>query len=149
MKSHAAIEIDKPIDEVFPRTNEDVATWSLTCVEDELLEDKDGVGTTFRIVTEERGRRMDFDGVVTKWEPPTLSGVYLTGKQFDIDVDYVFEDLGGRTRVSVSSVVTGKGLFKLMLAVMGVFFRKSGCDAQSRELESLKSYCETGQPLSA
>ena len=44
-------------------------------VEDEVIEDKNGVGTTFRCVTEERGRRMVFQGVVTLWEPPTKSAI--------------------------------------------------------------------------
>ncbi len=55
MHSIASIEIDRPIGEVFAYTNEKVAEWSLTVVEDEIIEDKHGVGTTFRCVTEESG----------------------------------------------------------------------------------------------
>ena len=56
MRSLASIEIDRPIDEVFTYTNEKVAEWSLTVVEDTVIEDKDGLGTTFLCVTEEHGR---------------------------------------------------------------------------------------------
>ena len=80
MHSLASVEIDRPIDEVFTYTNEKVAEWSLTVVEDEVIEGKNGVGTTFRCVTEEKGRRMDFQGVVTLWEPPIKSAISLTGR---------------------------------------------------------------------
>ena len=39
MHSIASVEIDRPIDEVFRYTNGNVADWSLTVVEDELIED--------------------------------------------------------------------------------------------------------------
>jgi hypothetical protein len=75
LHSLASVEIDRPIDEVFTYTNEKVPEWSLTVVEDEVIEDKSGVGTTFRCVTEERGRRMDFQGVITQWEPRELESL--------------------------------------------------------------------------
>ena len=143
MHSQASIEIDRPIDEVFDYTNKHVAEWSLTVVEDEVIEDKDGVGTTFRCVTEERGRRMEFAGLVTLWEPPTKSAISLTGKSFDIEAEYRFEDLNGRTRVTQESTVHGKGLFKIMLFLFGWLMNKQGCKAVNYELESLKSKLES------
>ena len=145
MKQSASVEIDCPIDDVFRLTNDHVAEWSIIVVEDEVIEQKpDGVGTTFRTVTEERGRRMEFDGIVTRHEPPNLSAVHLTGKMFDIDTEYRFEDLSGRTRVTQFADVTGKGvLFKLMMFIMGPLMHKSHCEASHNELESLKRFCES------
>ena len=98
MRSEASIEIDCPIDQVFELTNKHVAAWSPVCVEDEVLEEKPGhVGTTFCNVTEDRGKRMEFQGTVTKWDAPRLSAVDLKGDMFDIQVEYSFEDLGDRT----------------------------------------------------
>ena len=76
MQSSGSIEIDKPIDVVFEYTINHVAEWSTIVVEDEVVEEKNGggVGTTFRSVTEERGRRMEFAGEVTQYERPTLCG---------------------------------------------------------------------------
>ena len=142
MHSIASIEIDRPIDEVFAYTNDKVAEWSLTVVEDEVTEDKNGVGTTFRCVTEEHGRRMDFQGVVTLWEPPTKSAISLTGKTFDIEAEYRFENLHGRTRVTQASNVTGKGLIKIMFFLFGWFMNKEGCKAVANELENLKAKLE-------
>ena len=143
MESHLSIEIDRPIAEVFERTTEDVTAWSITCVEDEIIDAKpDGVGTTFRVVTEERGKRMEFMGEVIEQTIPTSSAVQLRGEHFDIDVWYSFEDLGGRTRVTQRSKIHGKGFFKVMFFLMGWALKKSGCKAQQAELDSLKAYCE-------
>ena len=109
MRSGGSVEIDRPIDEVFRLTNEHVAEWSIIVVEDELIEEKpEGVGTTFRTVTEENGKRMEFQGVVTRYDPPRLNAIMLTGDSFDLDILYTFEDLGGRTRVTQQCDVTGK-----------------------------------------
>jgi hypothetical protein len=143
MRSAGSVEIDRPIDEVFRLTNEHVAEWSIIVVEDELIEEKpEGVGTTFRTVTEENGKRMEFQGVVTRYDPPRLSAVVLTGKMFDLDIQYTFEDLGGRTRVMQQCDVTGKGFFRLFLGLFGWLMKKSSCNATNDELESLKKFCE-------
>ena len=144
MHSLGSIEIDRPIDEVFTYTNEKVAEWSLTVVEDEVIEDKNGVGTTFLCVTEENGRRMEFQGIVTLWEPPTRSAIKLTGKVFDIEAEYRFEDLNGRTRVTQESTVSGKGFVKIMFFLFGWFMNKQGCKAVQNEFESLKQKLESG-----
>ncbi|RMF42921.1 MAG: hypothetical protein D6753_06395 [Planctomycetota bacterium] len=149
MHSQASIVIDRPIEEVFRYTNDHVADWSLTVVEDEVIEDKGGVGTRFRCVTEEKGHRMVFDGVITAWEPPTRSAIHLTGKSFDIDAEYRFEDLGGRTRVTQDSIVMGKGLVRILFLLFGWLLKKQGCDATQRELESLKNHLESSAATSA
>ncbi|MFG0334909.1 MAG: hypothetical protein ACF8TS_16255, partial [Maioricimonas sp. JB049] len=80
MQSEGSIVIDRPIEEVFHLTCDRVPEWSLVVVEEETLErTPDGAGTRFRTVTEDHGRRMEFEGVVTRYEPPTLSAIQLTG----------------------------------------------------------------------
>ncbi|TWT51772.1 SRPBCC family protein [Allorhodopirellula solitaria] len=149
MHSLASIEIDRPIREVFAYTNEKVPEWSLTVVEDEVIEDRKGVGTTFRCVTEEKEHRMSFEGVITLWEPPTKSAVTLTGKNFDINAVYLFEDLNGRTRVTQESTVIGKGFVRIIFFVFGRLMSKQGCTAACRELESLKKKLESGAGVAA
>ena len=144
MHSIASVEIDRPIDEVFRYTNGNVADWSLTVVEDELIEDKGGVGDTFRCVTEDKGQRMEFQGTQTLWEPPNKSAISLIGKSFDIQAEYRFEDLDGRTRVTQESTVSGKGFVKVMFFLFGWMMNKQGCKAVMKELESLKAKLESG-----
>lgn len=148
MKNEASIEIDRPIDEVFRLTNDHVPQWSIIVVEDEVVnETPDRVGTTFRLVTEDRGQRMEFEGVVTRHEPPHLNAIHLQGDSFDIDTEYTFEDLSGRTRVTQCSSVAAKGWLKIFLFLFGWLMKKSSCDALRKELASLKTFCES-QPSS-
>jgi len=148
MQSQASVEIDRPTDDVFDATA-NVSEWSITCVEHELIDEKpEGAGTTFRIVTDDRGRRMEFRGVTTVHERPRRSAVHLEGDQFDIDVEYTFEDLAGRTRVTQDSKVQAKGLFRVFLFCFGWLFKRASCKAQENELASLKNYCE-GAPAEA
>ncbi len=142
MDSQVSIEIDRPIEQVFNAANECITEWSVTCVSDEIIEDKGGVGTTFRMVTQERGKEMEFTGEVTRWDPPLHSAVYLVGTHFDIDTEFRFEDLGGRTRVSQRAVVHGRGFTKVVFALLGWVFNRSSCKALDNELECLKNFCE-------
>lgn len=103
-----------------------------------------GVGTTFRIVTDDRGKRMEFDGVVTEHDPPNSSTVRMIGKSFDIEAEYKFEDVGNnKTLVTQSSNVNGKGFFKIMFFCMGWMMKKSSCDALVNELNGLKKFVES------
>ena len=144
MHNEASIEINRPIDVVYRLTTEHVAEWSLTVVDDEVLHEvPGGVGTTFLTVTEERGKRMEFAGIVTECDPPRVHASFLAGAGFDIDVRYLFEDLGDRTRVTQVSDVEGKGLIGLMLKYLGWMMKQSSHQAAQKELASLKQFCET------
>ena len=143
MKNSGSVEIDRPIEEVFKLTNEHVPEWSIIVVEDEVIQETpEGVGTTFRTVTEEGGRQMVFDGIVTRYEPPYINAIQLTGQMFDIETEYEFEDLSGRTRVTQRAAVTGKGFFKVFMFLFGWMMNKSHCKASENELQSLKKFCE-------
>jgi hypothetical protein len=144
MRSEGSIVVDRPQEEVFQLTNDHVEKWSIVVVENEVLDEKPGgVGTTFRTVTEERGKKMEFQGVVTRHTPPHLSAVHLTGSMFDIDVEYRFDDVPvGRTRVTQRSHVAAKGAFKIFLFLFGWMMKKSSCQALQKELNSLKQFCE-------
>jgi hypothetical protein len=145
MQSSGSVEIDKPIDVVFEYTINHVAEWSTIVVEDKVVEEKNGggVGTTFRSVTEERGRRMEFAGEVTQYERPTLCTVVLKGESFEMEAAYRFEAIDeNRTRVTQDSDVTPKGFLKVFFFLFGWLMKKGGCDAQQKELENLKRLCE-------
>ncbi len=143
MRNEGSVEIDRPIDDVFRLTNDHVAEWSIIVVENEVLDEKpEGVGTTFRTVTEDHGKRMVFQGVVTRHDPPHASAVQLTGDMFDIETEFTFEDISGRTRVTQRANVTGKGFFKLFMFLFGWLMNKSSCKALENELNSLKRFCE-------
>ena len=143
MRNETSVEIDRPIDDVFRLTIEHVAEWSIIVVEDVVLDDKPvGVGTTFRTITEDHGKRMEFQGVVTRHDPPYAHAARMIGEMFDIDTEFTFEDLSGRTRVTQVADVTGKGFFKWFMFFFGWLMNKSHCEASESELASLKRFCE-------
>jgi hypothetical protein len=144
MSNATSIDINRPIDEVFHLLHANVEQWSIIVVEDDIVGDQtEGVGTRFHTVTEEHGNRMEFEGTVTAWDPPSASAIKLVGKMFDIDAAYAFEDLGnGETHVSIESSAHPKGIFKVIFFFMSFLMRKSTCDAQNKEFESLKAFCE-------
>lgn len=146
MQTEASVVVNRPIEVVFDYTNDHVTEWSKTAVEQEVLEKTpQGVGTRFRMVTEDRGRRMEFEGVVTRYDRPRASAVRLEGKAFDIVAEYSFEDLGdGRTRVTQRATIHGKGLTRMVLALFGWLMKRSGCKAQREELESLAAKVPAG-----
>ena len=101
------------------------------------------MGSTFRVVTEEHGKQMEFQGVVTVYDAPHRHHVEMTGKSFDIDSEFTFAELSpNRTLATQSADVTGKGFFKIILFCTGWLMKKSQCDASNKELESLKAFCE-------
>lgn len=144
MQTAGSIEIDAPIEHVFDYAIHHVPEWSTIVVEDECVEQTaDWVGSKLRIVTEERGRRMVFEGTIKRHLPPTDHALEMVGKYFDLDVEYRFEDLGGRTRVTQRSAVRPKGLLKVVFLLFGWLMAKSGCDSLEKELQRLKDKAES------
>ena len=85
MQTSMSVQVGRPIKEVFDHTIHNVSEWSTIVVKDEVIkETPEGVGTTFRVTTEENGRRMEFDGLVT----PVLgakksAALYAALRRFD------------------------------------------------------------------
>ena len=81
IKSEGSVEIDRPIDEVFRLTCDHVAEWSTIVVEDDVVETtSEGVGSTFRTVTMDRGKRRESEGVITRLDPPRFHRSMMMGK---------------------------------------------------------------------
>lgn len=144
MQNETSIIIDGPIDKVFDLTLNNVAEWSNVVTREEILEDRNngGVGTRMLIYTSDRGNEMVFDSEVINLDRPHTSAIKMTGKHFDIEAAYHFEDLGGRTKMTQFSTVEGKGFTKFMFSMFGWLMKRASCDAQNKELCSLKAYVE-------
>jgi len=144
MQTEASVEINRPIEEVFEFTNDHVVEWSTSVVEDRVIDQTpERVGTTFLCVTETRGTRMEFQGVVTRWECPHASAINLVGDSFDIDAAYFFEPIPEGTRVTQKAVISPKGFLKVVFFLFGWAMRKSSCNEVGKELDSLKSVVES------
>ena len=121
MESGVSVEINRPLSEVFRYTNENVSDWSLTVVENEVIEETpEKVGSRFRLLTQDGGRQMEMTGEVTRYEENRLSEVYMVGQGFEISALYEFEDLGGGvTRVTETATVIPKGVVKIFFFLFG------------------------------
>ena len=143
MRTKASVLIECPIDEVFDLTSNHVVEWSSIVVEDEAIhETPEKVGSTFRTVTEDRGNRMVFDGVITQYDAPHALCITMNGQMFDIHADYSFDEVDGMTQVTQDCEVRGKGLLKIMFALTGWAMRKKSCRELEKELNHLKDFCE-------
>lgn len=145
MKTVGSVLINRPCEEVFELTLRDVSRWSSIVVDDYVVEDVDDgdIGTRFHSVTEDRGHRMEFEGLVVAHQPPNLHRIEMIGSHFLMEVEYNFEAEGDRTRVTQTSWVHGKGLAKIVFALGGWLMQRSSCKAVQRELELLKNFCES------
>ena len=91
MESSVSVDINRPLPEVFRYTNENVSDWSITVVENEVLEETpEKVGSRFRMLTQDRGRQMEMTGEVIRYEENRLSEVFLVGQGFEISAFYIF-----------------------------------------------------------
>lgn len=143
MQSEASVEINRPIEEVFEFTNDHVVAWSLTVVEDTVIEEtSDRVGTTFKCVTESRGQHLEFQGEVTRWEHPHVSAINLVGDSFDIEAAYFFEATPDGTRVTQKAVISPKGLLRVPFFLFGWMMGKASCNEAQKELDNLKRVLE-------
>ena len=92
---------------------------------------------------------MEFEGLVTRHESPTAHAVLMKGNHFDIEAEYLFEDLDGRTRVTQWSKVHGKGFVKVIFFLFGWLMKKTSCNALENELLNLKRLAEARKSLPA
>jgi uncharacterized protein YndB with AHSA1/START domain len=122
MNNAYTTEIDAPPAKVFRWIYEADRNlqWLPNIVEAEVLTREPGhVGSTFRQVYVENGRRMEMTGTVTAYEQDRRVASHLKGP-FDLYVDYRLEDLGGRTRLTLHSEVRTNGA---MTKIVGTLLR--------------------------
>ncbi len=145
MKNNYSIEIEAPPERVFYWLDdaERVMKWVPNIVENEdLVVTEEKIGSTFRQVYLENGRRMEMHGEVTGYEANRRLTTEISGDVFDLLVDYHLEDLGGRTRLTQDSEVRFKGFFKIIGPIMTPFVRKASLKQLEESFATLKTLSE-------
>ena len=140
-----SIEIDAEPEQVFCWLGdaERGLQWIPNLVENEDLEvTEEKVGSTFRQVYDERGRRMEMTGKVTGYEPNRRLACEINGDSFELQLDYRLEDLGGRTKLTQDCTVRFKGFFKILGPLMMPFVKKSSMKQHEESFAKLKSLVE-------
>jgi uncharacterized protein YndB with AHSA1/START domain len=98
------VEIDAPPAEVFPwlAASERRCEWMGALTESEPLTDGEPtLGSRFRDVFEDFGRRVELEAEIVELEPPRAMTVKLISKVFDAKSSQRLEELdGGRTRLT-------------------------------------------------
>ena len=146
MKNIFSIEVDAPPERVFAwlGDGERAKQWVPNLVEsDDLERTPNGVGSTFRHVYVERGRRMEMHGKVVAHEPPDRLAIALTGP-FDLYVEYQLDDLAGRTRLTQRSEVRFKNRAMALAALlMRPLMRKASSKQTEESFGKLKRLIES------
>jgi uncharacterized protein YndB with AHSA1/START domain len=152
MKNTYTIDIEAPPERVFYRiTGGRLMKWLPNIVESENLKVTESqIGSTFRQVYLERGRRMEMHGEITGYEPNRRLTCEIRGDAFELWVDYRLEDLGGRTRLTQDSTVIFKSTaMKVMGVLMKPFMKKASLKQADDSFAKLKQLAELGDELPA
>jgi hypothetical protein len=118
--------------------------WIPNLVEFEYLDQTDEkVGSTFRDVYNERGKEMEMHGVITAHEPHHHHACEMSGKAFDLAVEYNLTEQGTTTTLCQNAETTFHDLPpKIMVVILYPMViwmsKKQYCDS----LRKLKALCE-------
>jgi carbon monoxide dehydrogenase subunit G len=85
------------------------------------------VGSTFRMKIKEGGKVGEYDGKITRRDPPQRLAVDLTGENFPcgavMHVDYVLTDLSGRTRLDYTAQMESSRPLPLWMRLLMPLFK--------------------------
>jgi len=125
MNERYQVEIAAPIATVWSLVDDDqnLKKWMDGLEETSYPDGVDrsrAVGTRFVQRIREGGRVQSYEGRVTAYDPPAHLGITIGNRAFEMQVDYRFTDLGGRTRLDYSALMARGGLFiRLMSTLFG------------------------------
>lgn len=146
MKTTMKTVIDAPASTVFLWLEDDerLRQWIPNLAEDEpLVETPEKVGSRFRQVFLENGKEMEMIGEITRFLQDERLQVFMTGKMFDLDVDYVLKPLSTeQTELTQESEIKMKGFFKLMTPLMILMSKFSKNNPQAAAHAMLKEMAE-------
>src|SRR5690606_26229102 len=110
---------------------------------EDLTKTPNVVGSTFRHVYIERGKRMEMQGEIVAHEPPRRLAITLAGP-FDLHVGYLLDDLGGRTRLTQHSDVRFKSrAMSIVAALMRPLIKKTSSKQAEESFGKLKRLIES------
>ena len=145
MKLTYTIDINSTPEIVFSwlGTPERAMMWQTSVSKTEILhETPDMIGTTFREIVEENGRRVEMNGVVTDYRKDQVLAMHLDSKYNNVDVEYRLEEIGGRTRLTMISNIRLRSFLRVFSIILWPAFKKKLLGQLNREYASLKELCE-------
>ena len=135
--------INRPVDEVFAFLSdlENNLRWRASQIEArKTSEGPIGVGTTYRMVNNVLGRRIEGEGVVTEYEPSrSFTSVSRSG-YLPLEAQRIFEPVEGGTRVTFVLRAEPAGFFKIAEPLVAAMARRR----IESEAANLKDLMEAG-----
>ena len=145
MNTKLTVEIDAPTEVVFRWVvqPECVVQWLNHLSNFEFLNDAEpGVGAKFLQTWDDDGDNSEIGGTVSEYIENERYVIHLIGKGFQVDVEYRFKDIEGRTRLLQKTTFDYKGIMKMIEKVVGGKIRRSYEDEAKRNLGKLIDLCE-------
>jgi len=143
MKTSMTTIIDAPPAVVFLwlEDNDRIKKWVPNLIEDEAItETPDKVGSRFRQVFLEGGKEMEMIGEITAYTENERIRIDMTGKMFDLDVDYILKALSDtQTELTQDTEIKMKGFMKIMTPIMFLMSKFSSKNPQADAHATLKS----------
>lgn len=117
--------------------------WMTGVVEYEILnKTSDMVGTTFREIIEENGKRVEMQGKVTGFKINQELAFFLHSDFHEVDVNFYLEKAAGSTRLTQVSDIRFHGLMKILVIFTGPFLKKKIYGQLKHDFATLKKLCE-------
>lgn len=146
MKTSKTTLIDAPAEAVFLwlEDADRLKQWVPNIVEDEsLTETPEKIGSKFRQVFLENGRKMEMIGEITEYIENERIRVDMVGEMFDLDADYILRKRSeNQTELTQNTKIRFKGFMKLLAPVMLIASKFSSKDPQAEAHARLKSLTE-------
>ena len=145
MKITSSIDIAISPDVVFSWLSkpERAKVWMRSIVETEIINETDNViGTTFREVIEENGRRYEMHGSVTGYIENKLLAFQLTGKYNETKVRFTLADTPDGTCLTQHASIRFRGIMKIAALLLSPLIKKNIIKQSQKEFLKLKELCE-------
>ena len=141
LKIEISAVIHRPVEEVFAVASnpETYSKWSPGLIEvKRISEGPVGVGTTWRLVRQALGQRLEGDLELTEYEPNLKFTLDSKSRPFPGEARWTFDVVEGGTRVSVVLQAEPGGFFKLAEPLLRSFTKGT----METELANLKDLME-------
>ena len=145
MNTKLTVEIEASVETVFHWVvdPECVVQWLNHLADFDFLDDASaGVGAKFLQSWDDDGDNSQISGTITEYIENERYCIHLIGKGFQVDVEYRFKDIEGRTRLMQKTTFDYKGIMKMIEKVVGGKIRRSYEDEAKRNLARLMELCE-------
>ncbi len=146
MQTSKTTLIDAPASTVFLwlEDNSRLKQWVPNLIEDEaLVETPEKIGSRFRQVFLENGRKMEMIGEITAYAENERMRVDISGNMFDLDADYSLKALSdNQTELTQKTKIRFKGIMKLLTPIFWLMSKVSSKDPQAKAHETLKAMAE-------